>query len=91
MSTSSHTWEFVPHQHEGPQQQTGENDHIYSPTLHNGTLKSSGIATFMGAPYCPPDRHAIREMGAKICFLGYSLGSGPDGAFRHVVRSGGFA
>ena len=26
--------------------------------------------TFMGAPYCPPDREKIREMGAKVCFLG---------------------
>ena len=41
------TWEFVPHQHRGPQQQTGADDHIYSPKLHNGTLKSSGIVTFM--------------------------------------------
>ncbi len=76
------TWEFVPHQHRGPQQQTGENDHIYSPKLHNGTFKSSGIATFMGAPYCPPERDAIRAMGAKICFLGVPWDQG------QMVRSG---
>ena len=35
-----------------------------------------------GAPYCPPDRHAIREMGAKICFLGVPWDQG------QMVRSG---
>ncbi len=83
MSTSpSGTWEFVPHQHQGPQQQSGADDHIYSPKLHNGTLKSTGLATFLGAPYCPPDRNAIREMGAKICFLGIPWDQG------QMVRSG---
>ena len=80
--TTTQGWNFVPHQHQGPRQHTGEDDHIYSPKLHNGTFKSGGIATFMGAPYCPPDRHAIREMGAKICFLGVPWDQG------QMVRSG---
>src|SRR5262249_23307508 len=45
-------------------------DHIYSPKKHNGAFKSRGLATFMGAPYCPPERRAIERAGAKVCFLG---------------------
>jgi len=56
------TWQHVPHKHQGPHQHKGADDHIYSPKLHNGTFKSQGIATFLGAPYCPPDRNAIRAM-----------------------------
>ena len=65
-----YVWTFVPHQHQGVAEHSGENDHIHSPKKHNGAFKSRGLATFMGAPYCPPDRKAIRQMGAKICFLG---------------------
>ena len=53
--TETAKWQFTPHQHRGPAEQFGENDHIYSPKLHNGSFKSRGLATFMGAPYCPPD------------------------------------
>ena len=36
----------------------------------------------MGAPYCAPERDKVREMGAKICFLGapWDLGT--------IVRTG---
>ena len=81
-NTDARTWTFVPHQHEGPAMHTGADEHIYSPKNHNGALKSRGLATFMGAPYCPPDRNAIREMGAKICFLGVPWDQG------QVVRAG---
>ena len=77
-----HIWKFVPHQHQGPAQQTGADDHIYSPKNHNGAFKSRGLTTFMGAPYCPPDRHAIRAMGAKVCFLGAPWDQG------QIVRAG---
>jgi agmatinase len=77
-----HIWKVVPHQHQGPQQQHGADDHIYSPKLHNGAFKSRGLATFMGAPYCEPDRDAIRAMGAKVCFLGVPWDQG------QIVRSG---
>jgi arginase family enzyme len=76
------TWQHVPHQHQGPHQHKGADDHIYSPKLHNGTFKSQGIATFLGAPYCPPDRDAIRAMGAKVCFIGVPWDQG------QVVRAG---
>ena len=36
----------------------------------------------MGAPYCPPDRNAIRAMGAKVCFIGVPWDQG------QVVRAG---
>ena len=36
----------------------------------------------MGAPYCPPDRRAIRAMGAKVCFLGVPWDQG------QMVRAG---
>jgi agmatinase len=81
-NTQSHTWKFVPYQHEGPAKHVGADDHTYSPKLHNGALKSRGLATFMGAPYCPPDRKAIRKMGAKVCFLGVPWDQG------QMVRSG---
>ena len=60
-----HRWRHVPHQHRGPHQHKGAADHTHSPKLHNGTFKSQGIATFMGAPYCPPDRNAIQAMGRR--------------------------
>jgi agmatinase len=75
-------WPHVPHQHRGPHQHKGSDDHVYSPKLHNGTFKSQGIATFMGAPYCPPDRNVIRAMGAKVCFIGVPWDQG------QVVRAG---
>lgn len=75
-------WRLTPHQHQGPAEQSGSLDHIYSPKLHNGAFKSRGLATFMGAPYCPPDRHKIREMGAKICFLAVPWDQG------QIVRAG---
>jgi len=75
-------WKLVPHQHRGPQQQHGEDDHIYSPKLHNGVFKAGGLATFMGAPTCPPERDAIRAMGAKVCFLGVPWDQG------QIVRAG---
>lgn len=61
---------------------TGKDDHIRSPQNHNGTFKAGGITTFMGAPYCPPDRDAIRAAGAKVCFLGVPWDHG------QVVRAG---
>jgi agmatinase len=67
---SGNPWNFVPHQHQGPHQETAVDAHTRSPTKHNGAVKAGGIITFMGAPYCPPDRDKIREMGAKVCFLG---------------------
>lgn len=75
-------WTVVPHQHRGPMEQTGAEDHLYSPTKHNGAFKARGLATFMGAPYCPPDRAAIRRMGAKVCFLGVPWDQG------QMVRAG---
>ena len=66
----------------GPAEHSGENDHVHSPKKHNGSFKSRGLATFMGAPYCPPDRKAIRKMGAKICFLGCPWDQG------QIVRAG---
>jgi agmatinase len=81
-ASMDHVWGFVPHQHQGPAQQTGSADHIYSPKKHNGAFKARGLATFMGAPYCPPDRRAIRAMGAKICFLGAPCDQG------QIVRHG---
>jgi agmatinase len=75
-------WEIVPHQHRGPAKQTGRDDHIRSPKLHNGTFKARGLATFMGAPYCEPDRNRIRAMGAKVCFLGVPHDHG------NMVRAG---
>jgi agmatinase len=71
MSSDGHqAWEFVPHQHKGPAMQSGADDHIRSPALHNGAFKASGLNTFMGVPYCEPDREKIKAMGAKVCFLG---------------------
>lgn len=85
MSTDGHqAWEFVPHQHKGPAMQTGKDDHVRSPTQHNGAFKASGLNTFMGAPYCEPDRHKIRAMGAKVCFLGVPHDHG------NMVRCGTF-
>ena len=75
-------WDFVPHQHKGPAEQSGKDDHILSPKFHNGSFKSAGLATFMGAPYCPPDREAIRSMDARICFLGVPWDQG------QMVRAG---
>ena len=80
--TRTPTWEFVPHQHQGPGRHDGDGDHVRSPRLHNGAFKSTGLATFMGAPYCPPERHAVRAMGAKICFLGVPWDQG------QIVRAG---
>jgi agmatinase len=82
MNSPTSPWSLVPHGHEGPARQTGADDHIYSPRQHNGRFKAGGIVTFMGAPYCPPDRNAIRAMGAKICFLGVPWDQG------QVVRAG---
>lgn len=76
------TWEVVPHQLDGPGRHDRTDDHIRSPRLHNGAFKSAGLATFMGAPYCVPDRHAIRKAGAKVCFLGVPWDQG------QIVRSG---
>jgi len=75
-------WEIVPHQHRGPATQTGKDDHIRSPKHHNGTFKAMGLATFMGAPYCEPNRHKIRAAGAKVCFLGVPHDHG------NMVRAG---
>lgn len=79
---TTHTWTYVPHQHQGPAMHTGADDHIRSPKHHNGALKSRGLATFLGAPYCPADRQAIRAMGAKVCFLGVPWDQG------QIVRAG---
>jgi len=81
-SENQKNWEFVPHQHQGPAQQRGIDDHALSPKLHNGAFKSRGLATFMGAPYCAPEREAIRAMGARICFLGVPWDQG------QMVRAG---
>jgi agmatinase len=70
MTTTKRLWSFVPHRHEGPAAHTGADDHLYSPKRHNGAFKAGGIVTLLGAPYCPPERRAIRAMGAKVCFLG---------------------
>ena len=53
---SGNPWNFVPHQHQGPHRETATDAHTRSPTKHNGAVKAGGIITFMGAPYCPPDR-----------------------------------
>lgn len=83
MTTKQETlWKFVPHQHRGPAEHDGANDHVCSPKKHNGSFKSRGLATFMAAPYCPPDRDEIRKMGAKICFLGCPWDQG------QIVRAG---
>ena len=81
-SRSPQTWSFVPHQHQGPEGQWGADDHLRSPQLHNGAFKAGGIVTFMGAPYCRPERRAIRELGAKVCFLGVPWDHG------QMVRAG---
>ena len=72
----------MPHQHQGPHREIEPDAHTRSPTRHNAAFKSAGIMTFMGAPYCPPERNRIREMGAKVCFLGapWDLGT--------IVRTG---
>ena len=67
-SSSKNTWTLAPHQHQGPHQETGEDAHILSPEKHNGNFKAEGVLTFMGVPYCAPDRHEIRKMGAKLAF-----------------------
>ena len=82
MTSSNNTWTLAPHQHQGPHQETREDAHTQSPEKHNGNFKAEGILTFMGAPYCPPDRHKIREMDAKICFLGAPWDQGT------IVRTG---
>lgn len=69
-------WHHHPHQHRGPGAHTGALDHIYSPKHHNGSFKAAGLFTFMGAPYCPPERDAIRETGAKVAFLGVPYDEG---------------
>jgi agmatinase len=56
--------------------------HTKSPTKHNGPIKAPGIMTFMGAPYCEPDRAAVRAAGAKVCFLGVPWDQGT------IVRTG---
>ncbi len=81
-TAKTHVWDFVPHQHQGPARQTGRDDHIRSPKKHNGAFRARGLATFMGAPYCPPDRHAIRKMGAKVCFIAAPWDQG------QIVRAG---
>ena len=81
MNPNKNPWNFVPHQHQGPHQET-QDAHIRSPENHNGSFKAEGILTFMGAPYCPPEREAIKEMGAKICFLGAPWDQGT------IVRTG---
>jgi len=81
-TTNQPIWEFVPHQHRGPAQQTGADAHIRSPREHNGAFKAQGLATFMGAPDCEPDRHRIRALGAKACFLGVPHDHG------NMVRAG---
>ncbi len=63
-SSSKNTWPLAPQQH----QEAREDIHILSPEKHNGNFKAEGILTFMGAPYCAPDRHEIRKMGAKLAF-----------------------
>ena len=82
MAKQSRVWTFTPHQHEGPAAHVGQGDHVRSPKLHNGAFKSRGLATFMGAPYCAPERHVIQKMGAKVCFLGVPWDQG------QVVRAG---
>jgi agmatinase len=79
---ADNTWAITPHQHRGLHQQTGKDAHIYSPTKHNGSFNAVGLRTFMGAPYCEPDRNKVREMGAKICFLGAPWDQGT------IVRTG---
>ena len=61
-SSSKNTWPLAPHQ------KAREDIYILSPEKHNGNFKAKGILTFMGAPYCAPDRHEIRKMGAKLAF-----------------------
>ena len=81
MPTTEDKWSFVPFQHKGPHQEEA-GAHINSPRKHNGAFKAEGILTFMGAPYCAPDRNEIREKGAKICFLGAPWDQGT------IVRTG---
>lgn len=78
----SRIWEILPHQHGGPARQEGKEDHIFSPRRHNGSFKSRGLATFMGAPYCEPLRHKVEQVGARICFLGVPWDQG------NMVRCG---
>lgn len=80
--TTSGGWEFVPHQLTGPARHDRPDDHLHSPRLHNGAFKSRGLATFMGAPFCEPDRHKIEKMGTRICFLGVPWDQG------NMVRCG---
>ena len=61
-SSSKNTWPLAPHQ------KAREDIYILSPEKHNGNFKAKGILTFMGAPYCAPDRHEIRKMCAKLAF-----------------------
>ena len=64
--SSKNTWPLAPHQ------KAREDIYILSPEKHNGNFKAEGILTFMGAPYCAPDRDEIRKMGAKLaCTLIY--------------------
>jgi len=79
---SNNPWSLVPHQHQGPHRETEADAHTRSPSKHNGPFKAEGILTFMGAPYCPPDRDEVRKRSAKICFLGapWDLGT--------IVRTG---
>ena len=61
-SSSKNTWPLAPHQ------KAREDIYILSPEKHNGNFKAEGVLTFMGVPYCAPDRHEIRKMGAKLAF-----------------------
>lgn len=69
-ANSDNPWSFVPHQHAGVHAEIGDDAHIKSPQKHNGAFKSTGVLTFMGAPYCPPDRDEVRKRNSKLCFLG---------------------
>ena len=82
MNQPNTSWKFVPHQHQGPHQEVADDAHTRSPEKHNASFKAEGILTFMGAPYCPPTRDAVREHGAKICFLGAPWDQGT------IVRTG---
>ncbi len=81
-SQSPDAWDFVPHQHRGPHREVEPDAHIRSPSKHNGPFKSPGLRTFMGAPYCEPDREKVRAAGAKVCFLGAPWDQGT------IVRTG---
>lgn len=78
----SEAWDFVPHQHRGPHREREPDAHINSPRKHNGPIKAPGLRTFMGAPYCEPERDKVRAAGAKICFLGAPWDQGT------IVRTG---